>query len=157
MFIDRKLQKEILLKMREAYPLSVNFSDLPGQDQEKIANLYYLCGHGLCQYNGRISVDGFFQHGNAEITVSGLDFLEDDGGLSAILGVVTVKLHADTIRDMIVAKIESSNESADWKSKVKSQLLQLPATVLTAATTGLVQAGINSVGLEVLLQTLHVL
>ena len=52
--------------------------------------------------------------GGARITAKGIDFLEDDGGLSAILGVVTVKLHADTLREMLAKKIDASSASSDF-------------------------------------------
>lgn len=68
--------------------------------------LQYLEEHGLCKSGVMIGADGHLALGESRITAAGLDFLEDDGGLSAILGVVTVRLHADTIRALIDAKIE---------------------------------------------------
>ena len=46
----------------------------------------------------------------------GIDFLTDDGGLSAILGVVTVKLHSDTIQALIAAKIDQAEISDSEKA-----------------------------------------
>ena len=46
---------------------------------------------------------------NPGITAKGLDFLEDDGGLSAILGAITVKLDPDDLRALIAARIEESD------------------------------------------------
>jgi hypothetical protein len=43
------------------------------------------------------------------LTGHGLGLLEDEGGLTAILGVVIVKLHAETTRDLIAARIQDSN------------------------------------------------
>lgn len=43
-----------------------------------------------------------------KITHKGIDFLEQNGSFSEILDVVTVKLHTDTIRDLIDAKIDAS-------------------------------------------------
>jgi hypothetical protein len=68
----------------------------------------------------------------------------DDGGLSAILGVVTVKLHADTVRDLIAAKIEAAPIPSEEKSALRKHLGALPETVLRAATTDLVRAGLNN-------------
>ena len=76
-------------------------------------------------------------------TPAGLDFLSEDGGLSAILGVVTVKLHADTIRDMIAAKIEAAPIPANEKSALKRHLAALSETGLKAATTDLVKIGLE--------------
>ena len=73
----------------------------------------------------------------------GLDFLADDGGLSAILGVVTVKLHADTIRDLISAKIEEAAIPPEHKSALKKGLASLSEKALGAATTDLVRTGLD--------------
>jgi len=62
-------------------------------------NLIYLDEHGLVETkqiqfmneaHPRVSV--------ARITAKGLDFLQDDGGLGAILGVVIVRFEAETVR-----------------------------------------------------------
>jgi hypothetical protein len=45
----------------------------------------------------------------AKITARGLDFLEDDGGLGAILNVVTIRLEADTLRQLLETKINASD------------------------------------------------
>ncbi len=42
----------------------------------------------------------------ARITAKSIDLLEDDGGVSAILGVVTAKLHEDTIRNLVLAEVK---------------------------------------------------
>ncbi len=81
----------------------------------------------------QVGADGFIQLGAASITAAGLDFLADDGGLSAILGVVTVKVHADTIRDLIAAKIDTADLPVEKKSALKKQLAALPETALRAA------------------------
>ena len=79
----------------------------------------------------------------ASITAAGLDFLADDGGLSAILGVVTVKLHADTIRDLIGAKIDAAAIPAEQKSALKQRLAGLSGKALEAATADLVRTGLD--------------
>ena len=43
----------------------------------------------------------------------------DDGGLSAILGVVTVKLHSDTIQALLNTKIDQADIPPEEKSKLK--------------------------------------
>src|SRR5882672_5223716 len=52
----------------------------------------------------------------ATITVKGLDFLQDDGGLGAILNVVTVRFEAETLRALIEAKVDASDEPPEQKS-----------------------------------------
>jgi hypothetical protein len=72
-----------------------------------------------------------------------LDFLADDGGLSAILGVVTVRLDATTIRDLIAAKVDAAAIPIEEKSVLKRNLAALSETALKGATTDLVKAGLD--------------
>ena len=88
-------------------------------------------------------IDGHWAWGGAKIIAAGLDFLADDGGLTASLSVVTVKLHADTVRDLLVAKVDGTNLPEVRKSAIKEQLKKLPATALQAATTDLVRVGLD--------------
>ena len=142
--ISREKQREILLQLREVYPVHTYFSpDSEGEQREVAANLKYLEEHGLCNGGVQTGADGHIMLGASSITAAGLDFLADDGGLSAILGVVTVKLHADTIRDLIAAKIEATAMPAEQKSALKRHLAGLSETALTAATTDLVRTGLD--------------
>lgn len=140
MELDRDLQRTLLQRMKEVYPSPYK---VEGQRGEEANNLLYLEEHGLAKcmsgnYGGTIVV------ANATITAKGLDFLEDDGGLSAILGVVTVRLHADTIRDLIALRIEESEIEPEQKSAIKKHLENTPATVLQHLTNRLVDLGLKS-------------
>jgi hypothetical protein len=108
MIIDRKLQREMLEEMREGYPQWVCYAPAFDDEQRIAANLQYLSEHGLCESGVEIGGDGHLHFGNSTIAAAGLDFLADDGGLSAILSVASVKLHSDTIRDLIAATIEAA-------------------------------------------------
>src|ERR1700689_3844572 len=101
---DRELQHRLLLKLREGYPRTL--LQIAGDEAEPAAmmrNMAYLNEHALCNAIVKENGRGQMEFRGAALTAKGIDFLEDDGGLSAILGVVTVKLHADTIRDLIAA------------------------------------------------------
>ncbi len=143
--VSREKQREILLQLREVYPAQTSFSVHTEEEaREAAVNLKYLEEHGLCIADVQISSDAtFIQLGACSITARGLDFLEDDGGLSAILGVVNVKLHADTIRDMIAAKIEATAMPAEEKSALKRRLGGLSQKALEVAATDLVRTGLN--------------
>jgi hypothetical protein len=124
--LDRALQRQILELLREHYPRgAIPVRDLELGEERAAANLRYLEEHGLCESGVMIGADGYLAFGSSTITAAGLDFLEDDGGLSAILGVVTVKLHADTIRCLIDAKIETSSMPTEEKSKLRKILANL--------------------------------
>jgi hypothetical protein len=143
--LDRNLQRDLLLAMQAAYPdLLRNYTTTAESRAE--ANLLYLEEHGLCESGLTQSLDGHFQFSGCRITARGLDFLADDGGLSAILGVVTVKLHADTIRDLLAEKIDAMSISAEEKSSLRKHLAALSETALKAATTDLVHQGLNHLG-----------
>jgi hypothetical protein len=142
--LDRALQRQILELLREHYPRgAIPVRDLDLCEEQAAANLRYLEEHGLCESGVMIGVDEHLAFGSSTITAAGLDFLEDDGGLSAILGVVTVRLHADTIRSLIDAKIETSSMPAEEKSKLRRMVANLSEAGLKAATTDLVKSGLD--------------
>jgi hypothetical protein len=143
--VSREKQRELLSQLGEVYPVHASFRvDGEEEAREVAANLRYLEEHGLCIADVQISADGSaIQFGASYITARGLDFLADDGGLSAILGVVTVKLHADTIRDLIAAKIDAAAMPAEEKSALKRGLAALSQKALEAATTDLVRTGLD--------------
>lgn len=80
---------------RGAIPLC----DLELSEEQAAANLRYLEDTWSFKGGAIIGVDGL-AFSESTITAASLDFLEDDGGLSAILGIITVKLHADTIKGL---------------------------------------------------------
>jgi hypothetical protein len=73
----------------------------------------------------------------------GLDFLEADGGWSAILNVVTIKFDADTLRALLEAKIDVS--SIPEKSIIKKTIEGMSEAALKTATTDLVRIGLHNI------------
>jgi hypothetical protein len=150
MRVDRAVQLRILELCADKYPMSADpdglIADL-GTDGEDIyvSNVAYLDAHGLLDAALQIGADGSASWARPTITARGMDFLADDGGLTAILGTVTVKLHADTIRDMLIARVESSSESAEKKGLLRRQIAALPGTALQALTTRAAQEGLTHV------------
>src|SRR5258706_3276536 len=142
--LAREKQRDLLLQLREFYPGSATFRSKTNEELHEIAiNLKYLEEHGLCISGVNVGLDGHMMLSASCITAAGLDFLEDDGGLSAILAVVTVKLHADTIRDLIGAKIEAAELPPEEKSTLRKRLAALPEAALTEATKNLVRLGLD--------------
>lgn len=136
------MQRELLSRMQKVYPdtlTQIDDIDLP----TLVSQLSYLEGHGLCDAGLMPNMVGYSWIG-CRITVAGLDFLADDGGLTAILGVVTIKLHADTVRDLLAAKVDSSELPPAKKSAIKSALQKLSGTALQAATGDLVKMGFGA-------------
>jgi hypothetical protein len=145
--LDRFFQRSLLMAMRDIYPREMHRvpSELDQDDDKFYFNLMYLQEHRLCEANTSMSTDGFISWGGAKITAAGIDFLEDDGGLSEILGVVTVKLEADTLRRLIEAKIDEAELPAEEKTKWKGIVRGLSETALRTATSDLVQSGLHHI------------
>jgi len=151
--LDRDLQRKILVGLRELAPYGSDRieEDLNLLDYERnklITNLLYLEEHGLIRHGleRQDYVGGepaYFQHQPAQITADGLDFLEADGGLSAILGVLTVRLHDDTIKTLIEAKILESDLSPADKQKFSARLRSLPADATKHLVMKLLDLGLE--------------
>lgn len=120
MELNRDLQRDILQKLAKAYPglTAEAWREIQQMADEEmiIGNLLYLQAHGLVETSLKRTLSGQFTFaGKLEITARGLDFLEDDGGLSTILGVVTIKLHDDQVRLMLASRIQESDAPAEEK------------------------------------------
>ncbi|MBX9268763.1 hypothetical protein [Chromobacterium violaceum] len=144
MKIDRALQNQILEELKKTFPspYALNPNPFKGiDDQHFMGNLSYLVEHGLVQsiLGARDLELVGHQLKYSKITAKGLDFLEQDGGLSAILGTVTVKLHADTIRDMLEAKIMASGLPDDEKKTFMDTLKELPGEALKTLSNKLIE------------------
>lgn len=150
-WLDRNLQREILKELNNIYPDSKKYEywidaaiaqvlgviETVGEAElyiaKRSANLRYLAEHGLVVCNDKdLSA-------TVKITAKGIDFLSDDGGLSAILGVVTVKLHSDTIQALI-AKIDQAEISDSEKSWLKKELGKIKDTALSTFTANAINA-----------------
>ncbi|MBZ9725825.1 hypothetical protein LB554_17920 [Mesorhizobium sp. CO1-1-11] len=142
--LDRGLQRNILGVLAGDYPqrtaVARAFAET-GNDLK--VNLAYLEEHGLVAITwhngnqGRTPVQ-------ASITAKGLDFITDDGGLGAILGVVTVRLHGDALRELLVSRVLSSGEDETVKEKVVSKLRELPSDALGSLATKALDASLAS-------------
>lgn len=140
---DRSLQRDILSKCFAAYPGHTSWSDFSPEfaavDSIKLsANILYLKEHGLLTIREQRSDDPYSFLDNMRITCRGIDFMQDDGGLSEILNVTTIKFHREAVvvlEDLIAI---SDLDNAD-KEKAKSTLGELSTealkTVIQAVTT----------------------
>lgn len=145
---DRNLQREILQKLANTYPDSSSEAwdqILKMADTSTIiGNLLYLEEHGLIVSGLRGSHSGrHISTGNLKITARGLDFLEDDGGLSAILGIVTIKIHDDQLRLMLASRIQESDVPKEEKQKWLDQLREIPSDATKHLIHRLIDAGLD--------------
>lgn len=144
MNIDREYQRKMLEELDAIYPDRKScLYKMGNADQKKhYANFFYLKEHGLVdgkesRMSGQISY-------SMRLTGKGIDFLKEDGGLSAILGVVTVKFHQDTIKELIELKIEESDLPQTEKKRMIDGLRSLPVDSIKHLTLRLLDIGIEN-------------
>lgn len=107
------------LSLEATYPDALN---------EVIVNACYLYEHGLLdlRWKGQLV---WGSPDRARITAKGLDFLAGDGGLSSVLGVVTIRLHEESIKQLLLVQLDRSTAPPPVKQKLADQIRSLPADV----------------------------
>jgi len=149
--IDRDFQRFILETLAGPYPEKVFTRDLvrsPDDHAVIVRNLTYLDEHGLVKAvfpPGKGHLQHEIPQGHATLTCKGVDFLEGDGGLSAILGTVMVKLHADTLKDLLQMRIQAADLPRPDKQRYLDALQSLPAETTKHLVLKLVDLGLENV------------
>jgi hypothetical protein len=149
--LDRKYQLELLEMLAQSYPqcfdIRPHLQTLDeSEDKRYEANMVYLHEHGLIESGIRFGAGGdSYASSLPRITNKGMDFLADDGGLSAILGVVTIKLHDETIRHLVSRKIDESDLSQADKKKWKDRLQELSGECIKRLTMQLLDKGVSHI------------
>jgi len=150
MKLDRDIQRKILETLADSYPEASDLQThhLMGLDREATRfHLHYLEEHGLvkCAWSVAISMPTICVR--VAITAKGLDFLSDDGGLSAILGVVTVRLDATQWAELLACKVEAlPNVSHDERSEIAKALRNLPAKAIEKVSSKLLDWAVDHAG-----------
>jgi len=144
--LDRELQNRILTSLSEAYPNECEVSSfLDATNNKDQANLFYLEEHGLIEScavsNG---LNSSKQMLSAQITAHGLDFLEDDGGLGAILNVLTVKIDSANIKEILEAKILSSDLVPEDKESAINKVKSFTGDVMKNLIIKLIEKGVDN-------------
>jgi len=134
MEVDRDLQRNILLDLKKRYPQRVaksNYHELVGYDDimkpktrlHLDGNIRYLEGHGLVELSEAPSKRGILRNRNKmSITPKGIDFLEDDGGLSTILNTVTVKFDVESTRKLLTSGLLSMGVPEEKEGILRSAI-----------------------------------
>jgi hypothetical protein len=143
--MNRELQLQVLQKLAAAYPEELDTGELGVEMDDPTWNFtaMYLHEHGLIKARWSDMLSRGRQIHLAGITAKGLDFLQDDGGLSAILGVVTVRFEAETLQALLAAKVQASALPPEKKSKVLAGLKQLGAEALKEVSKRLLDAALD--------------
>lgn len=145
MKLDRALQLRILQDYVNAQPWgsTTRLAEFDVDEEKVLANLLYLKEHGLIDPELKIAIDRQYYYGGGKITHKGNDFMLDDGGLSAIFGVVTIRLHDDTIRALIEMRVMESDLAPPDKQKLIAQLRSLPVETIKHVVLKLVDLGLE--------------
>lgn len=143
--LDRAFQRELLEDLRNLYPQPADLKRTYGQqtDNRLLVNLAYLDEHGLIDFKSQSFMDGTIGLHSAKITARGMDFIADDGGLSAILGVVTIKLHEDTIKALLIQKVEATDGDATVKASLIAKIKAIPSEALGTLTQRALDEGLD--------------
>lgn len=146
--LNREVQRGILNMLAESYPAQT----IPSRQLEPafgerpvIFNLAYLDEHGLTESTWTRPLNNGPSPVMTKITAKGLDFISDDGGLSSILGVVTVKLHQETITALFIERVEQSNAPPSVKEQIIGKLKGLPAEALQRVSLKAMEAGLDRI------------
>lgn len=155
MILDRKLQLELLEKMSSSFPEYYDFTEEYkfGTEQYKqvVANLYYLQLHNLIEERSTLrsnASDGLkrLQIHLPTINQNGMDFLADDGGLSAILGVVTIKIDPEQYRQILITRVQESNLPTEQRHQIVAALQSLSYENIKHLSTKFVDLGWDNLG-----------
>ena len=142
--LDRALQRKLLQQLADVYPGMCQASDLgyTADDAGWNVNLHYLSEHGLVEAHTSKTISSLAPMVVlAKATARGLDFLQDDGGLGAILNVTTVRFEAETLRALIDARIDASDAKPEEKSAIKKKLGEMGSEALKELTKKLIEVG----------------
>ncbi|MFC6053908.1 hypothetical protein A6M14_09510 [Acinetobacter sp. Ac_877] len=161
MILDRELQLHLLERMAEEYPsywdMSKEYADDGSDEYNKVVtNLYYLMQHNLIEKKS-ITISNALGRGFnlivklPTINENGMDFLASDGGLSAILKVVTIKFETNTLKAILANKINQSDLPLENKKSMIDALEELPAESIKHLSTKLLDECVDNLPAAVLL------
>jgi len=143
--MNETLQREILEDLDETYPNETWFGDQISLSSDQGKEMYYLNEHGL--------IDARIERwtnaeaiSSARLTAKGRDFIHGCG-LSAYYGTITVKLHQDTIRELIEARILALDATQQEKDSMLKTLKKLPADAIKTATQELTKKALEGASL----------
>ena len=146
--LDRAYQLELLEILAHDYPRICNIhghlKDAGQEAEDKyVANMIYLEQHQLIDSGITRALGGDPVIGYPSINNRGMDLLANDGGLSAILGVVTVRLEADTLRAILEAKISESHADPSLKQAMIRKIRELPLDAIKTLSSELLKKGLD--------------
>lgn len=146
MEVNREFQHDILLYLKDCYFVrSIRGGELEKKFGVEVhPHLFYLQEHGLISASTITSSETPCKRmDSVELTAKGLDFLADDGGLSAILNIVTVRLDQTQFKELLVKQIEESELPKEQQSMLKRIIQETKREGISKIATELVTYSFN--------------
>ncbi len=110
--LDREFQRKMLLELQGVYPSPL--SKMKIQEFKKhpafIVNLAYLGEQGFVNFKAHEKAGVLDEVALVKITAEGLDFLSEDGGLTAIKKTITVRPDVESFLNLLKVHAESLPE-----------------------------------------------
>lgn len=145
MEINRELQHDILTFLKKYYSKDpIRGGVLEKEFGEEVQpHLFYLAEHNLINASLIVESSTPRKLDHIELTAKGLDFLADDGGLSAILNIVTVRLDQTQFKELLVKQIEESELPEEQQSMLKRIVQETKREGISKIATELVTYSFN--------------
>lgn len=144
--LDREIQLKILQALAAVYP-ATSFhvlNEIGGDYRAGIVNIAYLAEHGLVTARFHQDQSHVDLAGSPKITAKGMDFLADDGGLSAMLGTVTIKFHEESLKQLIEFRLDQAQLPTEEKNRLLQAVRELPGESIKHLTTRLLDLGMEN-------------
>ena len=147
--IDQELLKNLLGGLAKANTRELDINDIiriapSGTPLDTITeHLDHLAKCGLVTLSKRKVIGtGKVFTANAQLTKEGFDFAVDNG---LPIGDVTIQFDADTINELLIAKIQSSEANPTVKKNLINKLKELPANAMEKILSAGFEKGIGAV------------
>jgi hypothetical protein len=134
--LDSGFQLEILELLNETPYQPIDQDQIPTHFKEDpwrwYTNLRYLKDHGLVDMTeaGEMTMDAP-EVMDVTITTKGVDFLEPDGGLTAALGTMTIRLDDEQVKIFLMDNVNKSPLSDEKKSRLRGVVKNLSSAALS--------------------------
>ena len=150
----RDKQNQLLTILYDKFPDELSSEEydtlvkLFGTERNLYSNLWYLHQHGLIEDFQIASIPmicntaNLIQVSKIKITTKGVDFIRDDGGLSAIINVTTIKVHNETL-DKLEDIINKSSLTPAEKATYLGKLKELPVDAIKHLVLKLLDLGLS--------------
>lgn len=143
---DRKIWTDMLEAAAETYPdpcVADKWNEALGKSTAN-ANITYLVDHDLATGLARKRMGDIESYAEITITSAGLDYVSDDGGLTDELGVVTIRIEAETIQALVAAQIEMTDATRHEKDLLRQQLEALSKEGHQRLASQLIRLGLEA-------------